>query len=136
MAVDVAGLAMGGPAGVSDAAEALGQIFCLQLAAEHFQPPLALDDVDAAFQRQRDAGGVIAAVFQLFQTVQQHFLGAALTRITYDATHTKHLHADSPARTHTAAVSLLRSVYVLVWLSLKGFCCGIAAVFCPSLRLV
>ena len=132
MAVDVAGLAVGGPAGVSDAAEALGQVFCLQLAAEHFQPPLALDDVDAAFQRQRDAGGVIAAVFQLFQTVQQHFLGAALTRITYDATHTKHLHADSTARTHTAAVSLLQSVYVLVWLSLKGFCCGIAAVFCPS----
>ena len=136
MAVDVAGFAVGGPAGVSDAAEALGQVFCLQLAAEHFQPALALDDVDAAFQRQRDAGGVIAAVFQLFQTVQQHFLGAALTRITYDATHTKHLHADSPARTHTAAVSLLQSVYVLVWLSLKGFCCGIAAVFCPSLRLV
>ena len=79
----------------------------LQLAAEHFQPALALDDVDAAFQRQRAAGGVIAAVFQLFQTVQQHFLGAALTRITYDATHTKHLHADSPARTYTAAVSLL-----------------------------
>ena len=81
--------------------------FLLQLAAEHFQPALALDDVDAAFQRQRNAGGVIAAVFQLFQTVQQHFLGAALTRITYDATHTKHLHADSPARTYTAAVSLL-----------------------------
>ena len=63
-------------------------------------------------------------------------LRTTLSRITYDATHTKHLHADSPARTRTAAVSLLRSVYVLVWLSLKGFCCGIAAVFCPSLRLV
>ena len=108
MAVDVAGFAVGGPAGVSDAAEALGQALCLQLAAEHFQPSLALDNVDAALQRQRNACGVIPTIFQLFQPVQQHFLRTTLSRITYDATHTKHLHADSPARTRTAAVSLLR----------------------------
>ena len=108
MAVHIAGFAVGGPAGVSDAAEALGQALCLQLAAEHFQPSLALDDVDAALQRQRNACGVIPTIFQLFQPVQQHFLRTALSRITYDATHTKHLHADSPARTRTAAVSLLR----------------------------
>ena len=33
------------------------------------------------------------------QTIQQHILCAALSSITYDAAHTKHLHTDSPART-------------------------------------
>ena len=70
MAVHIAGFAVGGPAGVSDTAKALGQALCLQLAAEHLQPSLALDDVDAALQRQRNACGVIPTIFQLFQPVQ------------------------------------------------------------------
>ncbi len=113
MAVDVAGLAVGGPAGVSDAAEALGQVFCLQLAAEHFQPALALDDVDAAFQRQRDAGGVIAAVFQLFQDRSAALPGRCAYPITYDATHTKHLHADSRReRTRRLSASYNQSMFL------------------------
>ena len=108
VAVHVAGLTVGSPPGVPDAAEALCQSLCGQFLAQLCQPPLALYHADAAVQRQRNPRRIVPAVLQFFQTVQQHILCAALADITNNATHTKHLHADSPARTRTAAVSLLR----------------------------
>ena len=137
VAVHVAGLAMGGPAGVSDAAAAFGQRLKLQLFPQLGKAALALDHPDAALQRQCDAGGIIPTVFQLLQAVQQNILRVALAHITNNATHTKYLQTDSPAQNaHSAAVSFPSSFYVFVWLSFKGICCGITAVFCPSLRLV
>ena len=50
MAVHIAGFAVGGPAGVSDAAEALGQALCLQLAAEQYA---ALGDEEYETNRLR-----------------------------------------------------------------------------------
>ena len=39
------------------------------------------------------SGGIIAAVLQLFQTIQQNILCIPFSNITNNATHTKHLHA-------------------------------------------
>ncbi len=137
VAVHVAGLTVGSPPGVPDAAEALCQSLRGQFLAQLCQPPLALYHADAAVQRKRHTGGVVPAILQLFQTIQQHVLRTALTDITNNATHTKYLQTDSPAQNaHSAAVSFPSSFYVFVWLSFKGICCGITAVFCPSLRLV
>ena len=41
-----------------------------------------------------DTARVVPAILQLFQTIQQHVLRTALTDITNNAAHTKHLHTD------------------------------------------
>ena len=118
MAVHIAGFAVGGPAGMADAAATLGQGLQFQLFAQLGQAALALDHADATVQCQRDTGGVIAAVLQLFQTIQQNVLRVAFANITNNATHTKYLQTDSPAlnmRTEQLSASL--PVYVLVWLA-------------------
>ena len=122
VAVHVAGLTVGSPPGVPNAAEALCQSLCGQFLAQLCQPPLALYHADAAVQSQRNPRRIVPAVLQFFQTVQQHILCAALADITNNATHTKHLHAGVPPRRKNAqpGPSASLSVYVLVWLSLKG----------------
>ena len=94
VAVHIAGLAMGSPAGVADAAEALCQLLRRQLFPQGGEPSFAFYHADAAVQRKRYTGGVVPAILQLFQTIQQHVLRTALTDITNNAAHTKHLHTD------------------------------------------
>ena len=94
VAVHIAGLAMGSPAGVADAAEALCQLLRRQLFPQGGEPSFAFYHADAAVQRKRHTGGVVPAILQLFQTIQQHVLRTALTDITNNAAHTKHLHTD------------------------------------------
>ena len=108
-------------AGVADAAEALCQLLRRQLFPQGGEPSFAFYHADAAVQRKRHTGGVVPAILQLFQTIQQNVLRVALANITNNATHTKYLQTDSPAlnmRTEQLSASL--PVYVLVWLSLKG----------------
>ena len=85
--VDVVGLAVGGPAGVSDA-QGAGQIGAVvgQL-AEHVQPAADLLHPQLTVTAHSNAGGVIAPVFQSAQAVQQN--GGRLLRanISYDSTH-------------------------------------------------
>ena len=137
VAVHIAGLAMGSPPGVADAAEALCQLLRCQLFPQGCEPPLAFYYADSPVQRKRHTGGIISAILQLFQTIQQHILCIALTDITNDAAHTKHLHTD---RSHAERRSDARSALLYSLCScmafFEGICCGIAAVFCPSLRLV
>ena len=121
MAVHIAGLAVGRPAGMTDAAAALGQRQLFQFAAQGGEPPLAFDHADAVPLGKRHTGRIVPAVLQLFQTVQQHLLGAAHPDITYNATHTKYLQTDCGAPKCAAAQSVSSiKVYVLVWLSLQG----------------
>ena len=94
VAVHIAGLTMGSPAGVADAAEALCQLLRRQLFPQGGEPSFAFYHADAAVQRKRHTGGVVPAILQLFQTIQQHVLRTALTDITNNAAHTKHLHTD------------------------------------------
>ena len=58
-----------------------------QLGPQGGQPPLALDDPDAALYSQGQASRVVPAVLQLGQAVQQYVLGAASAHIAYNATH-------------------------------------------------
>ena len=121
VAVHIAGLAVGRPAGMTDAAAALGQRQLFQFAAQGGEPPLAFDHADAVPLGKRHTGRIVPAVLQLFQTVQQHLLGAAHPDITYNATHTKYLQTDCGAPKCAAAQSVSSiKVYVLVWLSLQG----------------
>ena len=61
----------------------------------------------------------------------------AVANLDTDATHTKHLHADSPAqKTRAAQLSASCNSLCSCMAFFEGICCGIAAVFCPSLRLV
>src|SRR5699024_10206359 len=90
VAVDVAGLPVGGPAGVPDAAVGGGQAGgCrfFQPGPQGGEPPLALDDPDADPHRQGQPRRVVAPVFQFGQSVQQYVLGAAGAHIAYNATH-------------------------------------------------
>ena len=121
MAVHVAGLAVGRPAGMTNAAAALGQRQFFQLAAQGGEPPLAFDHADTVPLGERHTGRIVPAVLQLVQAVQQHLLGAAHANITYNATHTKYLQTDCGAPKCAAAQSVSSiKVYVLVWLSLQG----------------
>ena len=137
MAVHIAGLAMGSPPGVADAAEALCQLLRCQLFPQGCEPPLAFYYADPSVQRKRHTGGIISAILQLFQPIQQHILCIALTDITNDAAHTKHLHTDrSRAEKRSDTRSALLYSLCSCMAFFEGICCGIAAVFCPSLRLV
>ena len=121
MAVHVAGLAVGRPAGMTDATAALGQRQLFQLTAQGGKPPLAFDHADTVPLGKCHTGRIVPAVLQLFQAVQQHLLGAAHANITYNATHTKYLQTDCGAPKCAAAQSVSSiKVYVLVWLSLQG----------------
>ena len=137
VAVHIAGLPVGRPPGVADAAAAPGQGLHRQPLAQLRQTALALDHPDAALQSQGHTGGIIAAVLQLFQTIQQNILCIPFSNITNNATHTKHLHADSPAqKTRTAQLSASCNSLCSCMAFFEGICYGITADFCPSLRLV
>ena len=108
VAVHIAGFPVGRPPGVPDAAGALREGLYGQFLAQGIQPALALDNADATLLGQCHTRRIIPAVLQFLQTIQQHILCAALSNITYDATHTKHLHTDSPAQpAHSTTVSFL-----------------------------
>ena len=81
------GGAVGGPAGMADAAEA-GDVFAvIGDAIQVFQVAAALFGEDLALMLHGDARRVIAAVFQPFQAVQKYrsrLLGAGKA---YDSTH-------------------------------------------------
>ena len=133
MAVHIAGLAVGRPAGMTDAAAALGQRQLFQLTAQGGKPPLAFDHADTVPLGKRHTGRIVPAVLQFFQTVQQHLLGAAHANITYNATHTKYLQTDCGAPKCAAAQSVSSiKVYVLVWLSLQGSVSVLLPVFACS----
>ena len=70
MAVDVGGGSMGRPAGVPDAEGALNGSSSVDESAEIGQTALGLGDPEDAVGHDADAGGVIAPVFQLRQSLQ------------------------------------------------------------------
>ena len=89
MGVEDAGFAVGGPAGVADAAAAGHGAAAVRHLAEDFESALGLDDLDFSFCiLHGNAGRIIPAIFQLGKSVQQN--GRSLRRPgkAYDATHT------------------------------------------------
>ena len=80
MAVDIAGFAVGGPAGMADAAmghrQPCGRLLG-QFGPQSGQPSLGLDDPDGPLGLQGHAGRIISPVLQFGQTIQQYILGAA-----------------------------------------------------------
>jgi hypothetical protein len=69
--VELVGLAVGGPAGVADAGEAVKIRAVMGLFTEIFYLSGGFDHFDLVFVDHRHAGGIVAPVFKLFQSVQQ-----------------------------------------------------------------
>ena len=87
MGVDVVGLAVGGPAGVSDA-QGAGQVpTVMGQLPQSRHPALFLAKAQHAIAAHGDTGGVIAPVFQPLQPVQQNGGGLLMANISYDSTH-------------------------------------------------
>ena len=82
----IVGYAVGRPAGVSDPAMA-GKPPIAAGGTQVGKPPCRLNNFNAAVFPQGNAGAVIAAVFQIFQPVQELFPGIVRPRITDDPTH-------------------------------------------------
>ena len=78
--IDIRGFAVGGPAGVPDADRALR-------AADGIHFIGKICELNCIVDNNSDAGGVIAAVFQLGKPVQQHCRTVALSDIANDSTH-------------------------------------------------
>ena len=72
VSIHIGGFAVGGPAGVADAA-ARGQGMTFQFFAQIQQTALGLYGVQAALFKHRNACRVVAAVFQIGKALQQHF---------------------------------------------------------------
>jgi hypothetical protein len=69
--VELVGHAVGGPAGVADAGEAVEIRAVMGLFTEIFYLSGGFDHFDLVFVDHRHAGGIVAPVFKLFQSVQQ-----------------------------------------------------------------
>ena len=113
--VHIAWLTVGRPAGVADAAEALGQLLSRQFFPQSGEPPLCFYNADAAVQRKRHTGGIVPAILQFLQTIQQHILCTALSDITNNAAHTKHLHAGRACAENAGNRSQLLSQFMFLY---------------------
>ena len=92
MCVDHAGFAVGRPAGMTDAAAAGYGAAAVGHLAQYLEATLGLDDLDfSGGVLHGDAGRIIAAVFQFFQTIQQNGGGLRCAGKAYDSTHIKTL---------------------------------------------
>ena len=86
--VDVAGLPMGGPAGVPQAHGALQGLAAVHHVGEHLQPPLGFDHLHPFFLGpDGDARRVISSVFQPRQTIQQDGRGLLCSNESNDSAH-------------------------------------------------
>ena len=86
MGVQVAGLAMGGPAGVPNAQRAR-QGMLRQPLTKVVQAPLCLGHAKLSRLHDRHARAVIPAIFQVRQAVQQNVLRIFRTNVANDAAH-------------------------------------------------
>ena len=86
MRVQIAGLPMGGPPGMTDAQVAM-QRMRLQPVPEILQPALGLAHLNLALIHHRDTRAVISPIFQVLQPAQQNLLRAAWTHISYNSAH-------------------------------------------------
>ena len=99
-------LAVGRPTRVADATSRF-LVHAVELGLEARDFTHATDHIKAGpgavAHLKSHARGIIAAVLQLFQTIQQNVLRVAFANITNNATHTKHLHAGVPRaeKTHS-----------------------------------
>lgn len=86
--VYVGGLPVGGPAGVPDAAAARQPgMLCLQPVGQVLQAALRLDGDDAVPVKDRDAGGVVAAVFQPRKGIKKDADGSFAAGVTNNSAH-------------------------------------------------
>ena len=86
MRVGLGRLAVRGPAGVADAERAVQRMLA-QRAFELLDAPDALDDLQALAVEHGDAAGVIAAILQAAQSLQQQRLRLLVPQIRDDSTH-------------------------------------------------
>ena len=86
MRVQIAGLPMGGPPGMTDAQVAM-QRMRLQPVPEILQPALGLAHLNLALIHHRDTRAVISPIFQVLQPAQQNLLRAAWTHVPYNSAH-------------------------------------------------
>ena len=85
--VHIARCAVRRPARVADA-ERTGQCFAaVQQVAQHTQPAFRFYNFQSVFREDRYTGGVISAVFQLFQPLQENGYCLIVTDITDDSAH-------------------------------------------------
>ncbi|OPZ84965.1 MAG: hypothetical protein BWY76_01622 [bacterium ADurb.Bin429] len=77
---------MGSPAGVADA-HATEQRIGLHLSRQPLQLSLAARDGHHPLGQHRDTGGVVPAIFQLAQPIQQNGHSLGVSDVTYDAAH-------------------------------------------------
>ena len=85
--VDVVGRAVGGPAGVADAGRGRRQRGLLDRLLEVGELAGPLVGASDAVVRERDAGGVVAAVLQAAQALDDDVLGLLVTDVAHDSAH-------------------------------------------------
>ena len=89
--VELAGFAVGGPAGVADAAKSWDGAAAVGLFQKGLEAALGFDDADLGVGGtvfpDGDAGGVVAPVFQLFKPPQQDGGCLFFTDVTCNSTH-------------------------------------------------
>ena len=84
--VDVIGLAMGGPAGVTDTDVAGDRVFLDQV-GQRLDAALAFAGFDAAGVDRGQSGGVVAAIFQPAQSIEENGSRRRFADVTDDAAH-------------------------------------------------
>ena len=87
--VDVIRLAVGRPAGMADAERAGQGSTVIRFCNEVLQTALGLFDLQTAVLFHADAGGIVSAVFQARQTLQQDRSRLLLSYVSNDTTHMK-----------------------------------------------
>jgi hypothetical protein len=87
MGVYIGGLAVRRPARMAYAHPALDVLSAFRQLIEHLEPALRLRHLQSAVRRNADAGGVVAAVLEPGQALQQNGRGLFLANIAYDTTH-------------------------------------------------
>ena len=85
VSVDIVGLAVGGPSGMSHAYIA-GKGLAFGMSQKVFDLAFDLVNIEVTVE-QGNSGRVIAAIFQPFQTVYENGKGFAMPDITNDSTH-------------------------------------------------
>ena len=85
--VDVARLAVGRPAGMTDACVTLRLALLLHLLSQISQSALGFGDLDPAVFKHGDACGIISAIFQFCQSRYQHVCTVARSDIAYYSAH-------------------------------------------------
>ena len=146
MGVDVAGGAVGGPAGVADAHRAVQVLATADHVTEHLEAALGLLYLHPLPVLRIDchAGAVIAPVLQALEPVQQNRSSLLLSYISYDSAHSVNsscfqvvsgnLGTTHPQTASAVVCKRTNAQRFVALFRLHPFCCAVARVFVGCIR--